>query len=142
MMLLSGAMVLLSATAVTTVPAHVPSPTIRGGHNTPQVVSYTSGQMEAYFSEEQTEYIRPGFKITLVALTNVGPGKKPVAEITYTDDMDQPLDYLGKVTPGPLSISFILAWYDPVARQYKTGDAGDFVHLYRNRSHIFGNAQG
>lgn len=54
----------------------------------------------------------------LVGITNVAPGQTPVVEVTYADDFDQPLDYLGKATPGPLSISFILAWYDAEGRHY------------------------
>jgi len=79
---------------------------------------YAVTEAEHYLTAEQIGYIRPGFNIKLNSLTNVGPGKKPVVDVTYTDDMDQPLDYLGKATPGPLSISFILAWYDGSARQY------------------------
>src|SRR5512136_1787777 len=79
---------------------------------------YAVNEVEHYLTAEQIGYIRPGFKIKLNSLTNVGPGLRPVVDVSYTDDMDQPLDYLGKATPGPLSISFILAWYDGSARQY------------------------
>ena len=43
---------------------------------------------------------------------------KPLVDVSFSDDFDQPLDRLGKVTPGPLSVSFVLAWWDPVERHY------------------------
>ena len=91
---------------------------VRGHIGTQPAKLYSPHQVEAYLSEEQMQYIRPGFNIRLNSLSNVAPGQKPVVDVTYTDDFDQPLDYLGKVTPGPLSISFIFAVWDPTARQY------------------------
>ena len=51
---------------------------------------------------------------------NIGADGTVVATVTFTDDKNQPLDRAGNVTPGPLSVSFILAWYDGAARQYTT----------------------
>jgi len=117
MMLLNCGVLLLSA-VVGTLPSHGSVGSVRQGlHGKPAVI-YGAGQIEAYLSAEDVAYIRPGFNIKLVNLSNVAAGKKPVVEITYADDLDQPLDYLGKATPGPLSISFILAWYDGGKRQY------------------------
>ena len=79
---------------------------------------YAVNEFEHYLTAEQISYIRPGFNVKLIGISNVGPGQRPVVEVMYYDDMDQPLDYLGKATPGPLSISFILAWYDGTKRQY------------------------
>ncbi len=118
MMLLNCGAALFAVAASTTVPAHVPGFSPRQPLHSKPAVMYTSHQMEAYLSAEDIAYIRPGFKVKSYTLSNVGPGKKPLVDIVYTDDMDQPLDYLGKATPGPLSISFILAWYDGSARQY------------------------
>ena len=109
---------LLSVAAVGSVPAHEPGTSIRQPLRSKPVALYSAHQMEAYLSAEDIAYIRPGYKIKSFALTNVAPGKKPMVEVYYVDDMDQPLDYLGKATPGPLSMSFILAWYDGTARQY------------------------
>src|SRR5262249_13739715 len=39
-------------------------------------------------------------------------------DLNYTDGSDQPIDRLGKVTPGAVSTSFILSWYSPDTRQY------------------------
>lgn len=117
MMVLAGAAVVLSVAAAT-VPAHIPTRGVGRVQPPTPAVSYGANQVEAYLSAEQMEYIRPGFKVRLNGISNVAPGQKPVADVSYTDDMDQPLDYAGKVTPGALSISFILAVWDPDARQY------------------------
>jgi OmcA/MtrC family decaheme c-type cytochrome len=114
MALIHCGMALLAASSALVSP-HVPTKQVVRSHPAP---AYTAGQMEAYLSAQDVAYIRPGFKIKNFTLSNVGPGKKPLVEVWYVDDMDQPLDYLGKATPGPLSISFILAWYDGPARQY------------------------
>ncbi len=44
--------------------------------------------------------------------------RRPVVDVSFTDDFDQPIDRLGKTTPGPINASFILAWWDPVRRHY------------------------
>ena len=47
-----------------------------------------------------------------------------VVDISPTDSLDQPLDRLGKVTPGAISVSFILSAYDPATRQYTAYTTG------------------
>jgi OmcA/MtrC family decaheme c-type cytochrome len=74
-------------------------------------------QTEFYLTDDGIAYIRPGLKIKVDSI-NIGSDRKPVVELTITDDMDQPLDRLGKVTPGVISISCIMAWYNPETRQY------------------------
>jgi len=83
----------------------------------PTAPVYTADQIEAYLSEDAIAYIRPGLKMKVNSIT-IGTDRKPVVEVTFTDDFDQPIDRLGKTTPGPISASFILAWWDPVARHY------------------------
>lgn len=78
---------------------------------------YQSSSKEFYLTAEQTAWIRPGLKLKLNSLT-IGADRKPVVDISFTDDLDQPLDRAGKVTPGAISLSFVLAWYDGAARQY------------------------
>ncbi|HPC84128.1 MAG TPA: OmcA/MtrC family decaheme c-type cytochrome [Thermoanaerobaculaceae bacterium] len=131
MIVLTGAALMLSAAAAATVPSHVPSQGVRRVVKPATTVTYQANQIESYFTKEQIGYIRPGFKVTLVGITNVAPGQKPVVEIRYTDDMDQPLDFAGKVTPGALSISFMLAWWDPDTRQYH-------AYTFRNRGGVIG----
>jgi OmcA/MtrC family decaheme c-type cytochrome len=78
---------------------------------------FKSDQIEAYLSADAIAYIRPGFKIKVNSVT-IGADRKPVVDVNFTDDFDQPIDRLGKTTPGPISASFIIAWWDPVARVY------------------------
>lgn len=117
MMLLNGAVLLLSAATAMTVPSHVPSQGLRRVQAPQPAVTYTTSQIESYLTTEQVEYIRPGYKITLVSFDIPADGK-PVATVKLTDDMDQPLDRDGKITPGACSASFILAWYDAAHRDY------------------------
>ena len=79
---------------------------------------FETSQLEFYLGDDGIAYIRPGVKMRVASVTNVAPGQRPVIEVFFTDDFDQPLDRLGKITPGVISASFVLAWYDPVAREY------------------------
>ena len=96
----------------------------RSSGPTPEPVSpkllYTADQYEYYLTNEGIAYIRPGVKIKLVSITNVEAGKKPVVEFYLTDNFDQPLDRLGKITPGPIAPGFILSKWSPDAREYST----------------------
>jgi OmcA/MtrC family decaheme c-type cytochrome len=78
---------------------------------------YTPSQLEAYLSDDGIAYIRPGFHIKVNSVT-IGTDRKPVLDLSFTDDLNQPLDRLGQTTPGALSLSFTLAWYNPATRQY------------------------
>lgn len=117
MMVLNGAVLLLSAAAAVTVPSHVPSQGLRRVVKPETAVTYQASQVEAYLTKEQVEYIRPGFNIELVSFDIPADGK-PLATVKFTDDMGQPLDRDGKITPGACSASFILAWYDAAHRDY------------------------
>jgi OmcA/MtrC family decaheme c-type cytochrome len=79
--------------------------------------AYTEHQKEYYLTADQASYIRPGFKIGVESVTITADGKVEVV-VNFKDDKNQPLDRLGNVTPGALSVSFILAWYDGDLRQY------------------------
>ncbi len=79
---------------------------------------YQPDSVEYYMTADQLAWIRPGVNITIVSVTDVAPGKKPVIEYTLTDDMKQPLDRLGGTTPGTISTSFILSKWDPATRNY------------------------
>jgi OmcA/MtrC family decaheme c-type cytochrome len=80
-------------------------------------VVYPEGAKEAYLSADQLNYIRPGLKLKVNSVT-IGADRKPVVDFTITDDLNQPLDRLGQLTPGAVSVSFILAWWNPDLRQY------------------------
>ena len=48
--------------------------------------AYAATAKEAYLAPEALTYIRPGFNIKIQAVTNFGPGQKPVVELYFTDD--------------------------------------------------------
>jgi len=83
----------------------------------PSNTAYKSNQVEAYLSSDTIAYIRPGLKIKVNSVT-IGSDRKPVVDLNFTDDFDQPIDRLGKTTPGAISVSYIMAWWDPVERHY------------------------
>ena len=78
---------------------------------------YAPHQKEFWLSADEFGYIRPGLKITVNSVT-IDADRKPVVDVTYVDDLDQPLDRNGQITAGPISISFILAWWDAGSRNY------------------------
>jgi len=88
-----------------------------GTPGAPAAPIYSSNQVEAYLTASDLAFIRPGLKVIVNSIT-IGSNRIPVVDISLTDSLDQPLDRLGKVTPGAISVSFILSWYDPATRQY------------------------
>ncbi len=80
-------------------------------------VTYTEQQKEFYLTDEEKHYIRPGLNIAVDDLS-VNSANKVVVDLRFFDDLNQPLDRAGQVTPGPISASFILAWYDGEAGYY------------------------
>jgi len=83
----------------------------------PQKLQFTASQLEYYLDDSGIAYIRPGLNIKVNSVT-IGSDKKAVVDLNLTDDMGQPLDRLGKLTPGVISISCVLSYYDPATRQY------------------------
>ncbi len=90
---------------------------------------YSKSAREYWLSADEFEYIRPGLKITVNSITNVGPGQKPVVDVTMTDDLDQPLDRKGILTPGEVGMEFIVARYNPDTRDYFNYTAVSFGGL-------------
>jgi OmcA/MtrC family decaheme c-type cytochrome len=78
---------------------------------------FASNQVEAYASANDLAFIRPGLKIKVNSVS-IGSDRKPLVDLSLTDSLDQPLDRLGKTTPGAISLSLVLSWYDPATRQY------------------------
>ena len=63
------------------------------------------------------------------ARDSAGIDRHPVVELKYYDDLGQPLDRAGIVTPGSISFSFVFAWYDGDLNQftaYTVRPAGDY----------------
>lgn len=80
---------------------------------------YGRTSLEYYLSAAQTDYVRPGFKIKVNSVT-IGTNRKPVVDVNVNDDLGQPIDRTGVLTPGPVTLSFVLAAYDPSTRNYTT----------------------
>ncbi len=78
---------------------------------------YKESNLEFYLNDDGIAYIRPGFVIKVNSVTFTAD-RRAVVDFTMTDASDQPIDRLGKVTPGVANPSFILAWYSPDTRQY------------------------
>lgn len=78
---------------------------------------FVATDLEYYLTDDGIAYIRPGNKITIKSVT-IPADRRPVVEFTITDNFDQPLDRLGKTTPGAISTSWLLSWYNPTTRVY------------------------
>ena len=89
----------------------------RSRTTTPAANRFAPDLVEHYLSDDGIAYIRPGLKVIVNSVT-IGTDRKPVVDANITDGSDQPIDRLGKVTPGAVSLSFILSWYSPDTRQY------------------------
>jgi OmcA/MtrC family decaheme c-type cytochrome len=90
----------------------------------PAATQFTSDQIEAYWSDDGIAYIRPGLKLTLLSLSGLEPGKKPVVEFELTDIFNRPLDRLGQITPGPITPGFVLGQWNPETRYFKAITTG------------------
>ncbi len=78
---------------------------------------YSASEPEHYLSVEEYQWIRPGLQITVESV-EIPADRHPVVTLSYADDLGQPLDRHGVLTPGAVSFSFILAWYDGDERDY------------------------
>ena len=117
-------MFLLSRTALTLLAGLVAVPMTPVTHTSPGAptsadvpVAYASSHKEFYLTADQTTWIRPGYILKVNGVT-IGSDRKPVVEVTITDNLGQPIDRLGVLTPGPAGTSFIAAWWDPATRYY------------------------
>jgi OmcA/MtrC family decaheme c-type cytochrome len=80
-------------------------------------VMYPESARAYYMTQAELDYIRPGYNITINSIT-IPADNRPLVDLSFKDDKGQPLDRLGNVTPGTLSASMILAWWNPVTRHY------------------------
>ncbi|HYR29600.1 MAG TPA: hypothetical protein VEU30_14110, partial [Thermoanaerobaculia bacterium] len=55
----------------------------------PDTPRFKTDQIEAYLSDDVIAYIRPGLKLKVNSIT-IGTDRKPVVDVTFTDDYDQP----------------------------------------------------
>src|SRR5262249_28235352 len=84
---------------------------------TPSPSDYSVSQKEHYLSNNDIAFVRPGLKIIVNSVT-IGSDRKPVVDLSITDSLDQPLDRLGKTTPGAVSITSSLGCSTRPPRQY------------------------
>src|ERR1700690_71531 len=64
---------------------------------------------KAYYADAATvEYVQPGFTITVVSAKIASDGTVTV-DYKLADPNGAPLDSAGIVTPGPISVSFLIA---------------------------------
>ena len=112
-MLAAGALLVLpmSNTRVTRIVSRV------GSSSSDPKVLYNAHEKEFWLSTDEFDYVRPGLVITVNSIT-FDVGLHAVVDLTYTDSLGVPLDRAGVLTPGAISMSFVLAWWDPNARQY------------------------
>jgi OmcA/MtrC family decaheme c-type cytochrome len=103
---------LVSLTGAGKPPTKVVAP--RGG---PPDQIYPLNAKEHYLAADQADFARPGFHIKINSVT-IGADRKPVVDVTLTDDLGAPLDRNGIETPGVCTISFIIAWYNAATRDY------------------------
>jgi OmcA/MtrC family decaheme c-type cytochrome len=123
MSLLQRGLMFVLAAGTLAIPSSVPPETRAGGRAAvtvdPQTVSvYTPTDKEFYLTESQVDFIRPGLKVAIGAVTDMASGKKPSVEVTLTDDLNQPLDRLGATTPGVVSVRFVPAVFDAASNYY------------------------
>ncbi|MEJ2190380.1 MAG: hypothetical protein P8Y93_13410, partial [Acidobacteriota bacterium] len=99
-----GASAPVRATAGRAVPSHTD-------------VQYSKRQKEYYWTDEEKSWARPGMTVEIVSVS-IPADRHPVVELKYYDDLGQPLDRTGIETPGTISFSFVIAWYDGALNQY------------------------
>lgn len=90
----------------------------RGGEGGPPQTLYPATSKEHYLSKEDFDFLRPGLNTTIVSVSNVAPGQNPIVEVQFTDDLGQPLDRNGVLTPGAIQAEFILGAWNAPAYEY------------------------
>ncbi len=119
MISITRSLLVLATAGAATVPMVLRTPAQRAvptGELDPRNV-YAKSQAEHYLTKEQYAFIRPGLQVT-VEDVQIPADRHPVVELTIADDQGQPLDRAGIMTPGPVSLSYILSWYDAERRDY------------------------
>jgi OmcA/MtrC family decaheme c-type cytochrome len=78
---------------------------------------YSALEKAFYLSAEDAVWIRPGLKIQILDVS-IPADRRPVAKIQVLDGAGQPLDRTGVVTPGSVSISFLIGCLPKNSNQY------------------------
>ncbi|HEY0593025.1 MAG TPA: OmcA/MtrC family decaheme c-type cytochrome, partial [Thermoanaerobaculia bacterium] len=83
----------------------------------PTSADFTVADVEFYLGDDGIAYIRPGLQIKINSI-EIPSDRKPVIDVSFTDNFGNPLDRSGKITPGVISASFVLSHWDPTTREY------------------------
>ncbi len=83
----------------------------------PTVADFSTTQLEHYIGNEALAFVLPGLEIEVESIT-IPADRKPVVELFVRDRFGNALDRTGQATLGEISISFILAYYNPENREY------------------------
>jgi OmcA/MtrC family decaheme c-type cytochrome len=120
-----GLLILMAAGAIALGPSAPKTSQGVPDEGTPAQASYQVDQKEFYIDPGTLWGLQPGLKFTLVSVTNVAGGQKPVIRFKVTDDLNRPLDRLGQLTPGTIAIRYTVSTWDG--------------HYYNNLIHSGGN---
>lgn len=75
----------------------------------PEEKTYSPLDKRHYLATEDTVWIRPGLNLEIVSVS-IPDNRKPVVTFRVTDDLKQPLDRTGILTPASISTSFVIAY--------------------------------
>lgn len=78
---------------------------------------YSAMEKAFYLSPEDGIWIRPGVNLVIQNIT-IPADRKPVVTFKITDDKGQALDREGKLTPGTVTTSWVLAYIPQDSNQY------------------------
>jgi OmcA/MtrC family decaheme c-type cytochrome len=83
----------------------------------PTTADFVTTDIEYYLGNDGIAYVRPGLRVKVNSIT-IGSDRRPLIDVSITDNFGNPLDRSGRVTPGAISLSFILAHWDPAMGRY------------------------
>ncbi len=83
----------------------------------PTTADFVTTDIEYYLGDDGIAYVRPGLAVKVNSIT-IGSDRRPVVDVSITDNFGNPLDRAGKVTPGAIGLSFILASWNPTTGRY------------------------
>lgn len=120
MLSIQRGLVLLSTVGAATLSmvAHNPVDVRESDAPTATTAAYSKADVEYYLTTEELQWIRPGLVVTVESV-EVPADRHPVVVLSFADDLGQPLDRAGVITPGAVGFSYILSWYDAPNRDYQ-----------------------
>ena len=120
MLSIQRGLVLLSTVGAATLSmvAHNPAELRESDAQQDPAAIYSKADPEYYLSSEELQWIRPGLVVTVESV-EINADRHPVVVLSFADDLGQPLDRAGVITPGEIGFSYILSWYDAANRDYQ-----------------------